>query len=89
MKECCSKPNALHSVAYVRALIPYSCVPDGALDGVPDGVPYDVRGVLDCVLDGVLCALVLLGGLGTYVRMLVVPGVLGVLGVLGEHGVAT
>ena len=68
MKEKdCSKPHALHSVAYVRALIPYSCVPDGALDGVPDGVPYDVRGVLDCVLDGVLCALVLPGDLGTYV----------------------
>jgi hypothetical protein len=61
-------------------------LPDGVLDAVPhgvlDGVPYDVHGVLDCVLDGLLCALVLPDELG----MLGVAGVLCVLSALSEHG---
>ena len=59
---------------------------DAVPHGVLDGVPYDVHGVLDCVLDGLLCALVLPDELGTYVRMLGVAGVLCVLSALSEHG---
>jgi hypothetical protein len=52
-------------------------------------VPYDVHGMLDCVLDGAFCALVLPGELGTYVRMLGVSDVRVVFAVLGEVGVAS
>jgi hypothetical protein len=48
-------------------------------------LPAPVHGLLDGVLDCLLCALVLSGG----ICALAVPDVLSVLGVLGETGVAS